>query len=291
VAKVATLSAKLSRPAPARLVAIGDLHGDLDHAKKALRLAGAIDANDHWSGGKTVVVQTGDAIDRGDDDRAIVDLLDALKKEAATAGGELIALLGNHEIMNTSLDFRYVTKGGYAAFEVPNGPAAVPPAAAALAPEMRGRAAAFAPGGRYALIESQRPLMIKVGDSVLVHGGILPKHVAYGLDKMNDEVDEWLENKAHDPPAVVVAEDGPVWTRAYSNEGAAPACEVLRTTLAELGAKRMIVGHTVQKKGINAACDGAVYRIDVGMSRFFGGPIQVLEIRGDKIEVLREPGQ
>ncbi len=268
---VAALSSKLSRPAPERLVALGDLHGDLDHTRRALRLAGAIDERDHWIGGKLVVVQTGDAIDRGDDDRAILDLIDALKKQASAAGGEFIALLGNHEIMNASLDFRYVTPGGFAMF----------------GNDKEGRAAAFAPGGPYALLESHRPVMIKVGDSVFVHGGILPKHVSYGLDRMNDELDAWLETKRPDPPAVVVGEDGPVWTRAYS-DGPAPDCATLRTALAALGAKRMVVGHTVQKQGINPACDGAVYRIDVGLSRYYGGPIQVLEIKGDKIEVLRE---
>jgi hypothetical protein len=74
--------------------------------------------------GSLVVVQTGDEIDRGDDDRAILDLVEALKKQASAAGGELVALLGNHEIMNASLDFRYVTGGGFAAF--PATPVAVP---------------------------------------------------------------------------------------------------------------------------------------------------------------------
>ena len=52
---------KSARPAPPRLVAIGDLHGDLDATRRALRLAGAIDAKDAWIGGKLMVVQTGDA--------------------------------------------------------------------------------------------------------------------------------------------------------------------------------------------------------------------------------------
>lgn len=44
-------------PAPERLVAIGDLHGDLQKARRALRLAGVVDEKDRWVGGKTVVVQ------------------------------------------------------------------------------------------------------------------------------------------------------------------------------------------------------------------------------------------
>jgi hypothetical protein len=44
-------------PAPERLIAIGDLHGDLSKTRAALGVAQVIDENDHWIGGKTVVVQ------------------------------------------------------------------------------------------------------------------------------------------------------------------------------------------------------------------------------------------
>ncbi len=286
-ASVHRLSPRLSRPAPERLVAIGDLHGDLDHARRALRLAGAIDEQDRWIGGHLVVVQTGDEIDRGDDDRAILDLTESLKKQAAAAGGELVALVGNHEVMNASLDFRYVTPGGFAAFD--RFPAAE--GAMALGPipaQARGRAAAFEPGGSYARLVAGRPVVVKVGDALFVHGGVLPKHVAYGLDRMNDELDAWLAGRRLEPPSILVAEDGPVWTRAYSSEDAAPDCESLATALAELGATRMIVGHTVQHGGVNSACDGKVWRIDVGLARSFGGPIEALEIRGDTFSVQRE---
>src|SRR4051812_8948477 len=69
-------------PAPERLVAIGDLHGDLDATRAVLRLAGAIGDGDRWIGGKLVVVQTGDQLDRGDGERAILDLFDRLEGEA-----------------------------------------------------------------------------------------------------------------------------------------------------------------------------------------------------------------
>jgi hypothetical protein len=285
--EAAPLSSRLSRPTPERLVAIGDLHGDLDHARRALRLAGAIDARDHWIGGHLVVVQTGDEIDRGDDDRAILDLIEGLKTQAAKAGGEVVALIGNHEVMNASLDFRYVTAGGFAAFSLSDGGNASA-SLIQLPPESRGRASAFAPGGSYATLESSRPFVMKIGDTVFVHGGVLPKHVAYGLDRMNDELDDWLAGKRQSVPAILVAEDGPVWTRAYSSEDAAPDCSDLATVLAQLGAKRMVVGHTVQHQGLNSACDGRVWRIDVGMSRYFGGPIQALEIEGDHVATLRE---
>src|SRR5262249_39450199 len=91
-APIATFRDK--RPAAERVLAIGDLHGDLQAARSTLRLAGAIDDKDQWVGGKLVVVQTGDQIDRGDDDRKILDLTEKLKAQASAAGGAFVAMVG-----------------------------------------------------------------------------------------------------------------------------------------------------------------------------------------------------
>jgi hypothetical protein len=70
-------------PAAERVVAVGDLHGDIGSMREALRLAGAIDDKDRWVGEKLVLVQVGDQLDRGDDEPEILRLLDALTAEAA----------------------------------------------------------------------------------------------------------------------------------------------------------------------------------------------------------------
>jgi hypothetical protein len=67
-----------------------------------------------------------------------------------------------------------------------------------------------------------------------------------------------------------------VWTRAAG--GAAVDCGAVRAALAALQVSRMVVGHTVQDHGISSACDGALWRIDVGLARKYGGPIEVLEL-------------
>jgi hypothetical protein len=103
-------------PQARRIVAIGDLHGDLSATRNALLLAGVIDENDLWVGGTTVVVQTGDQLDRGDDELEILDLLDALTLQAQAAGGAVHVLNGNHELMNVKQDLRYVTLGGFLDF-------------------------------------------------------------------------------------------------------------------------------------------------------------------------------
>jgi hypothetical protein len=288
-ASPSALPAFKGAPAPARLVAIGDLHGDLAATRKVLMLAGAIDAKDAWIGGKLVVVQTGDAIDRGDDDRAILDLLERLKVDAAKAGGALVAMSGNHEIMNASFDFRYVTEPAFGTFGdvKPKNPGVAAALEHVDAPA-RGRAAAFAPGGPYANMIAARPVVYRAGDTVFVHGGVLPKHVAYGLDRINDETRAWLLGDRSEPPRILVQEDGPIWSRMYSAAPGREECAILNETLTKLGAKRMVMGHTVQRAGISPACEAKGWRIDVGLSRFYGGPTQALAIEGDVVTVLKE---
>ena len=47
-----------------RIVAVGDLHGDLPNAQQVLQMAGVVDEDGNWSGGVDFFVQTGDIIDR-----------------------------------------------------------------------------------------------------------------------------------------------------------------------------------------------------------------------------------
>ena len=55
--------------------------------------------------------------------------------------------------------------------------------------------------------------------------------------------------------------------------------------LAAIPAERMVVGHTVQDV-VNPACDGRIWRIDVGMAAYYGGVPMALELAGDAINVL-----
>ena len=98
------------------VVAIGDVHGDFDDFVTILQRAGLIDAQHHWTGEQTTLVQVGDLLDRGPKPREVMDLMISLEKEAPKAGGRVVALLGNHEMMNIMGDLRYVTAENYAAY-------------------------------------------------------------------------------------------------------------------------------------------------------------------------------
>lgn len=286
--QIAPIEGEFRLPGAERVIAIGDLHGDFAATEKAFRLAGAIDASGRWSGGELAVVQTGDQLDRGPDERAIIEFLERLEKEAESAGGRLVVLNGNHETMNVLGDFRYVASAAMHSFDSyePAAPLSIQVEGAAKA-----RAAAFLPGGGAALVLARRPIVVVLGDTVFVHGGATPDHLDYGLDKLNRESSEWMRGKTTLPPRLIVDENGPLWTRIYGepvvSEG---ACRLLEQTLRRLGARRMVVGHTVQRGGISSACDGQVFRIDVGLSAAYGqNPVQVLEITKDGAKVLVAP--
>jgi hypothetical protein len=57
----------------------------------------------------------------------------------------------------------------------------------------------------------------------------------------------------------------------------------LDATLQQLGAKAMVVGHTPQMTGLNAECNGRIWRVDVGMSSgVLNAEAQVLEFSKDE---------
>lgn len=304
-------------PKAERLVAIGDLHGDLGKARQAFRLAGLINEKDRWIGGTATCVQVGDILDRGDEELQIWFFLERLKREAEGAGGALHILNGNHETMNVSGQFRYATPGGFEAFRqwgiLMAQETALAARCGACAPRMSpsevrkvlslrhadgktARTSALVPGsGPLAMrFISPNPAVLQIGSTVFCHGGLLPEHVYnIGIERINSDTHAWLLHGTQDSkPQFLSGRDAVVWTRHYSVEDQSRCdCERLEHALKGLpGAMRMVVGHTIQQAGINAACDGRVIRVDVGLSQGCGdGQPEVLEIlRDGHVHILRQ---
>ena len=99
-----------------RIVSMADIHGNYDSATALLRQTGLIDDEARWVGGRARFIQTGDYTDRGPEVRRVMDLLMTLEKQAPKAGGRVIVLIGNHEIMNIIGELVDVTHADYAGF-------------------------------------------------------------------------------------------------------------------------------------------------------------------------------
>ncbi|KAF5778141.1 putative metallo-dependent phosphatase [Helianthus annuus] len=84
------------------------------------------------------------------------------------------------------------------------------------------RSVLLRPGGPLALELARHPVVLKVDDWVFCHGGLLPHHVTYGIEKINNEVSKWMTNVNEDdngsqiPFIATRGYDSVVWNRSYS---------------------------------------------------------------------------
>ena len=92
----------------ARVFVLSDIEGEFKPFRELLLAAKVIDKNYHWTFGKGKLIIAGDLFDRGRQVSQYLWLLYKLEDEAAAKKGEVHVVLGNHDIMNLSGDFRYV---------------------------------------------------------------------------------------------------------------------------------------------------------------------------------------
>ena len=89
----------MDNPRPQRqVIVVGDVHGQYDAFVTILRHAGLIDGQLNWCGRRNRLVQMGDILDRGPKPRQVDDLLDKIQQQANAEQGEVIRLVGNHEL-------------------------------------------------------------------------------------------------------------------------------------------------------------------------------------------------
>jgi hypothetical protein len=239
-----------------------------------------------------------------------MDLMQRLAKEAKKAGGLVHALIGNHEAMNMLGDLRYVTPEEFAAFRTPDSDRRreqlwqmilaerkkkeEPP----LGDEDRRRfdaehplgwvehRLAWGPDGAYGGWVRRENAVIRIGDTLFLHGGISPKYADFPIREINDRVRAELAEP--DPLTALVSSDpeGPLWFRGLA-QGEASLAPHLASVLARHQCRRMVVGHTVTEGGlVFPRYDGRVVQIDVGLSKFYGGPPAALVLEEGKAFAL-----
>ena len=294
-----------------RIVAVGDVHGDYEQFVSTLRAAGIINQKNKWTGGQTHLVQTGDVPDRGPDSRKVMDLLMRLEKQAKKTNGFVHALIANHEAMNVYGDLRYVHPGEYEAFrqlrsgEVrdtyykahverlqgnpgPEGPRVF----SASHREKWDREfplgyfehrLQFAPDGKYGGWIRKHNAMIRINDILFVHGGIGPDYVPLTIAEINNRVRSELDDFSRLRGGIVIDPEGPLWYRGLAQHDEESEEPHLQALLNHHGAKRIVMGHTMIAKAVMPRFGGRAISIDVGMSRFYGGPPACLLIEGEQL--------
>lgn len=256
-----------------RVVGVADLHGDFRHAVAMLQGAGLIEEGVdeglqgpdglpfvhykgvRWIGGNATLVQTGDMVDRGTFARDLYALFAELRRQAEAAGGRVVNLIGNHDLMNIQGDLRYVSHGDEADF---GGAAA--------------RRQAFAPTGWVGrqILEDFRAVFL-AGQTLFVHAGLLPEHVENGVDSLNEELHKQLQARLSSWTGfegALLKATGPLWLRRLARSPVTGKCPELSKVLELTGAKRMVIGHTQVDEGVvQSRCGGRLLLADTIISR------------------------
>ena len=322
-----------------RILVLGDIHGDYKLAINMLKIGRLIDDNQQWIGGNSIVVQVGDQIDRcrpmgsktcnnpdttykdEGSDINILELFTNLDRQAKLAGGMVISLLGNHELLNAQGVMSYVSKKGLDEF-------------AAKYPNKLGsdaRKQAFSPGNEYGtFLGCTRNVAVIIGPYLFVHAGVIDKLIGElqmtsdsahkGLEKIQEVVKLWLLGLISKKDTIsdlnntsinsLINDNNSIfWTRILgsipSNTPLDKCSNHIGKVLEIFKVSSIIIGHTPQSfqfnDKINGTCDGAVWRVDNGSSAAFHlfdehykqtGEItpsrqpQILEIVNGKFNVL-----
>ena len=292
-----------------RVVAVGDVHGDLPQFTSVLRAAGVIDRDNNWTGGKAHLVQNGDLLDRGPDSRKLIELLMKLEKQSREAGGEVHCLVGNHETMNLYGDLRYVSAADYAEYQTDQSEALRDKAYKQHVEDMKHnpqtagvqaddayrrkwesthplgfveRQNYFSANGEYGKWIRTHNALVKINDMVFLHGGISPKYAKMSIRKMNDEISKEMRDFSRLEGGVVMDQEGPLWYRGLAQDDERQLASHVKAVLERLGVKTIVIAHTPTKGMVMPRFDGKVLMIDVGLSATYGSHTACLVVEGGK---------
>lgn len=259
-----------------RHVCIGDVHGEREGLVRILKRARLVNKDLAWKGGDTVLVQTGDVIDRGPDSEGCIDLLRNLQLGAEAEGGQVVRLVGNHELMILEGDFTYVD------FEKRE----------QIRQGLLDDVAAERIQGAYT-----------DGRRLFTHAGLRPKVLQVLLEEIEAPASSVRKIPLHHVAARInhILREG-IKDKDYSHEifwvdeqrgGTDPAGGIFWGDYDELcdspEAWRIpqIFGHTPAGEPEMMHCwNGALVNIDLGISGVYGGHLGYLEVKGGSLRAI-----
>lgn len=298
-----------------RVVVFGDLHGEYDKFEDMLHTAGLIDTAGNWSGGRTHLVQLGDVPDRAPDTRRILDHLMRLEGQARHAGGYVHALIGNHEAMNMMGDLRYTTPGEFAAFTDRNSARrrdqyytryvaalrAHPPASGlpVFGPDYRAQfdaahplgwvehQTAWAPSGVYGRWVTIHSAIIRINDTMFMHGGLGPAFANSDINTLDNAVVAAL--RGHPDPNfadILENQQGPLWYRGLASNDETSETANVDALLAHYNVHRIVLGHTKRASTVFPRFNGRVILTDIAVPDGYTDPHAFLIIEGQTLTTV-----
>lgn len=236
-----------------RQLAVSDIEGNLPALLTLLRANGVIDADFNWTWGNGHLVLAGDFFDRGTQVTELLWFIYALEAKAREVGGYVHFILGNHEVMNLTGDFRYVH------------------------PRYMEHAALMQQK-YYHLFDDKTELgrwlrtknvVEKVGDVLYTHGGIAQELNVLDMPvaQLNEVVRPWLGDTTYRYTSyqaeLLFSEIGPFWYRGYYTGPRRATINQLDSTLYQTGTRYITTGHTITADTISTWFNGKLFNTDV----------------------------
>lgn len=316
IAAAAALALPASAQQRDRVVAVGDVHGDLDRFIDVLSMAGLVGDRQQWTGGSAQLVQLGNLVGRGPKSREAIDYLRKLGLEARKARGRVWCLTGSQEAMRMYGDLSDVPAQEYGLYANKKSQAArerlyqLHIAQMEATGDIRKRLdlnlgyrqqwekehplgemellQAFSAQGVYGKWLAEQQAALRLADTLFVHAGISPKYAEWSESRLNSRVKEELATGAK-PGDDAICRDprGPLWWRGFAQDSDASLEAHVGQLLSRHGVKRIVVGHSpTEGRGVVSRLGGKLILADVGLSSRFGGRRACLVIEGGEAAAL-----
>lgn len=243
---------------PSRLLMVSDMEGEFDKFVALMQSQGVMDEGLHWRFGDGHVALVGDFVDRGEQMVPLLWLIYRLEGEAQRAGGCVHYVLGNHEQLGMAGRTKYWPRHLVAT-------------AQALGDD--GNERIFSGSSVLGAWLRSKPVIARVGDHLLVHGGVSRKFLDLQLDieAANTAARPYLDAERSSLPAAVqplLGRNGVTWYRGmalpdeerYAEEK--DAVGHLRQVVARYGVKRVAIGHSLVPD-VMLEQQGMLLRLDV----------------------------
>lgn len=242
-----------------QVMVISDIEGNFNALYSLLVTNQVMSSDFKWTFGDGQLVILGDLMDKGRNVTSCLWLVYHLESEAKTIGGQVHFILGNHELMNITLDVRYVHEK-YLAL-------------AQKISRIDNPSLAY-----WHLLKKSNVLldwikgkncMEKIGDVLFVHAGISSEVIERKLtmEQVNDILRQFISDDATTTPQTefLIDKMGPLWYRGlvidHSDYEKATEKEV-EDILSFYGVNKMVIGHTVTEN-VSSDYHGKVLRTDV----------------------------
>lgn len=242
-----------------RVIVISDIEGNFNALYSLLLTNHVMTEDFKWSFNDGQLVILGDLMDKGRNVTPCLWLIYHLENEARANGGQVHFILGNHELMNITLDVRYVHEK-YLAL-------------AQKVSRIDNPSLAY-----WHLLKRNNVLfnwikgkncMEQIGDFLFVHAGVSPEMFErkLSIERANETLRQFISDDATatEHTEFLIDKNGPLWYRGLvvdHGDYEKITERMVDDILDFYGVQKMVIGHTVVEN-ISSDYHGKILRTDV----------------------------